>query len=241
MLNFIKYNWLRRWKFFLSGTIVFLLVNLDLFSRLTNKLSPNIISVVLIVLLFGLGAAFVLDHMGRLYRTLFSEEGVSELTLPLSGYQLLGAKLIAVILECVAVMIIVGFVAYIDLKYVETIVPKVQLTLASLTGEHFLELLQIVGLMLAGYITFILMVYLSLALAKSLFASFKYGKLIAFLCFLVIGKLIEYTGNLMQIHSSYGVYGTNIVVAAADWLIIIVLIGILFTATAYLLDRKINL
>lgn len=239
MLNFIKYEWLRRWKFFLAGILVFIAVNVDLISRMISKMSPNFISVILVALLFALCVALVLDHIGRMYRSLYTDEGFMEFTLPLNGYQMLGAKLLAVVLECAAVMIIVGLVTYVDLMYMEKTI--IDLQLPQFTWEIFLNILQVTGLALAGYITFMLMVYLSLALAKSLFASFKHGMLIAFGCFLVLGKILELLGDLVNINAGYSTHGPHVMVETTGWLVSAVLIGILFAGTAYLLDRKINL
>lgn len=241
MLNFIKYEWLRRWKLFLAGIIVFLVADMDLVNRLITKESPNVFSVMLTAILFTLFAALVFDQLGRLYRSLFTHEGFMVLTLPLSGYQLLGAQVLAVVLECIAVMVYVGLVGYLDLMYVARTVPGWQLT--PLPGGFFLQILKGGSLALGGYIIFILMIYLSLALAKSIFASFKYGKLIAFGCFLLIAKGIGYLGKLLRISGNYNcnIQWPNLTMATTDWLVIIVLIGILFTGTGYLLDKKIDL
>lgn len=239
MLNFIKYEWLRRWKFFLAGILTFIVVNVDLLMRIMQKEGPNFISMILMMLLFGLGAALVLDHMGRVYRILFTDESLTELTLPLSGYKLLGAKLICVVLECIAVMFIVGLAAYIDVRYLDMIYFSWQMT--QITWEIFFQMLQVAGLVLGGYITFILMIYLSLALAKSFFAPFKYGKLIAFGCFIALGKVTEVIGNLININGRYSLGGPVFIVAINDWLVMAVMVGVLFTATAYILDRKVNL
>jgi len=239
MLNFIKYEWLRRWKFFLAGILVFVLADLDLFSRIISQESPNYISVILIALVFTLSAALVVDHLGRLYRTLFSDEGFTELTLPLSGYQLLGAKLLAIFLECVAVMTIVGIVAYFDAIYVDMIALNWQLP--SLTWEIGLEVLKGLGFILGGYIILVLMVYLSLALAKSIFATFKHGILIAFGCFIVLAKVVDYLGDILSVSARYYLHGSVAFMTTTDWLIIIVLIGLLFISTGFLLNRKMNL
>jgi ABC-2 type transport system permease protein len=238
MFKLIKYEWLRRWRLFLAGTLVFVLTDVDLFSRIVTKENPNFISVILIALLFALGALLVLDHMGRLYRSLFTNEGYTDLTLPLNGYQMLGAKFLAVVLECVAVMVIVVLVGYADMMYIARTNPNWQMPV--LAGSDFVEMLQVLSVILGGYLIFILMVYLSLTLAKSFFASFKHGMLIAFICFLLIAKALEYVNKLLSIGAGYIVPGVNVVAAIPDWGVAVI-IAVLFTATAYLLDRKINL
>lgn len=239
MLNFIKYEWLRRWKFFLAGILVFVAANVDLINQIMHKSNPTTLTAILIGVLFALYVALVFDHIGRLYRSLFTDEGFLELTLPLSGYQLLGAKLLAVVLESIAVMVLIGVVGYVDLLYLVKLVPNAQLP--PLTGEIFMKILQVLGLILGGYILLLLTIYLSLALAKSIFASFKHGKLIAFGCFLVITKGIEFLGDLLNVNTGYSTHEPAVIMATTDWLIVIVLIGALFTGAAYLLDRKINL
>lgn len=239
MLNLIKYEWLRRWKFFLSGIIVFLAANIDQISRLTKRENPSILTGALIAILFALWVALMIDHLGRLYRTLFTDEGLLELTLPLNGYQFLGAKLLAIALEFGAVMIFVAFVAYLDLMYINRAITEWQL--APITGELVLEALQVMGLSLGIYLMFILIIYISLTLAKSLFASFKHGKLIAFGSFLIIAKIVDYVMNLWNVKNGYNIHQPGFNIAASEWMFIIVIIGLLFSGTAYLLDRKVNL
>jgi hypothetical protein len=79
MINLIKYDWLRRWKFFLAGILVFVGVNWNIFNRISHGLGPNFITAILILFLCILSAALILDHIGRLYRTLFTDEGFTEL------------------------------------------------------------------------------------------------------------------------------------------------------------------
>jgi len=239
MLNSIKYDWLRRWKFFLAGIVVFLIVNADLIFHFVHKKDPNLMSAFFWALLFGLCVALVIDHMGRLYRSLFTDEGLLDFALPLNGYQFLGAKLLAVVFECIAVVLLGGTVLYFDLKYAESIYKN--LHLPPLTGEIFIEIFQVAVLLIAGYLIFILMVYLSLALAKSIFAPLKHGKLVAFLCFLAIGKIMDVLSDILGISSSYIIHGPGVIIASTDWLVVAVSIIVLYTGTAYLLDRKVNL
>lgn len=245
MFSLIKYDWLRRWKFFLAGIVTFLAVNFDLVFRIPRQQGPGKFSVLLCSLLFALVLFLLLDHIGRIYRPLFTDEAFWELTLPLNGYQFLSARLLAVAIELAAVILFVALVLYLDLMYLNRILLDWQL--ASITGELLLNFLRFVGFALGMYIIFMLMVYLSLVLAKSLFGSFKHGKTIAFGSFLVIAKIVDYLMNFWQVNSRYGINnpGFNITVgfnvASWEWLMLIVVIGILFGTTAYLLEKKINL
>jgi len=239
MLNLIKYEWLRRWKFFLAGIIAFLAANVDIISRLIKQENPTALTAVLCGILFALGMALVFDQIGRIYRPLFTDEGFLELTLPLNGYQYLGAKALAVAIEFGAVALFVVLVAYLDLVYINWVLPDWQL--ASITWAEVLDFLQAIGLTLGVYLIFILMIYLSLTLAKSLFASLKHGKLITFVAFLLVFKALDYFIDCWNIVRGYGNFGLSLTIAAQDWFLIAVVIGILFAGTGYLLDRKINL
>lgn len=246
MFNLIKFEWIRRWKFFLSGIIVFLAVNIDMiisFTKQQQNLAP--LTVALTVILFAFWMALVFDHMSRIYRTLFTDEGLLELTLPLNGYQFLGAKTVAVAVELGVVMLFVALVAYLDLMYINRVIPDWQLT--PITGELVLKFLQLMALGLGVYITFMLMVYLSLVLAKSLFGSFKYGKIIAFGSFLLIVKITDLLMSFWHVNSNYDIHGSGFNVAfgfniaSQEWFLLILIISILFGSTGYLLDKKINL
>ena len=139
-------------------------------------------------------------------------------------------------MECIGVMVIVGMVAYFDLRYADLLFSN--FNMIPLTGEILWELIQAAGFLLSGYLTFILMVYLSLTLAKSLFASFKHGRFIAFLCFLALGKILESASNLLNFSANLPDPG---IFTSVDWLSVLVLIGVLFAGTGFLLDRKVNL
>lgn len=262
MFKLIKYDWLRRWKFFLAGIITFLLANVNLMSsytrqaRHTNKATVSLestlidftfhasetLSAILIGLCFALTIVLFIDHIGRLYRTLFTDEGYLEFALPLRGYQLLAGRLLAVVCECIGVMAIIGITLYLDALYLSKTKPipvKV-----SISWQEGMTLVQLILLLVAVYVTFLLMVYLSMTLAKTLFASFKYGKLVAFLCFLVILVISEIIGTAMgQISDRLAGTGhlPELIVNNSELFLLAAILITLFLSTSYLLDRKINL
>lgn len=236
MLSYLKYEWLRKWKYFLAGTLLLFVVNMDLVNRVVHRESPNFVSVILIVLLWVLGAALVMDHIGRLYRSLFTDEGLLEMTLPLGGYKFLGARLLVVVLESVAVIGILGAVAYIDAVYLT------DWQLLPLTWGDFMDGLQVVVFMLMAYLTLVLMVYLSLTLAKSIFAAIKYSKLIYIVSFILIAKGIARLISLFSMKFGLNSYKPEIFMPIPNISIIaLVIIVLLFIVTGYLLDKKLNL
>ncbi len=236
MLNYLKYDWLRKWKFFLIGVLIILTANADLVHRILIRESPNFISVMLVVLSWGLGAALVMDHIGKLYRSLFTDEGLLDLALPQSGYKFLAVRLSAVVLESLVVMGILGAMVYIDTLYLA------EWRLTALAWEYFSEGLQLATLLLMLYLILILMVYLSLTLSKSIFAAIKYSKLVYFISFILIAKGIERLVSLLPIKTDFFIHGSDIFMPFPEFMrIALAIIVLLFTGTAYLLDRKVNL
>lgn len=240
MFNLIKYEWLKRWKLFLAGIVVYIAANVNLVSQILRDENPRTLTVILIALCFALSIVLFIDHVGRLYRMLFKDEGYLEFSLPIRGYQLLGGKLLAVIIECIALIALIGITIYLDMLYL--IKSELFPVEFSFNFEEWLIVAQIILMLLAIYITFLLIVYLSMTLSRTLFASFKYGKLIAFGCFLAITKVLDIINQ--QLTSSFDELPnqmSDVLFSGVDWLTSGIAIIVLFLSTSYLLDRRINL
>lgn len=241
MMNLIKYDWMKRWKFFAAGLAVFLFVDIDLTYRIIHKSDPNLISVIFISVLFVLAAALFFDHVGRMYRSLFKEEGQLLFSLPISGYRFLGGKILAVVLECFAVAFLVAGVLYIDFQILARFLPEITLP-EQIPTMHLVQGLKVLGLIFLAYMFFLSMVYLSMTLSKSIFSSSKYGGLLSFICFLVVIRIFGALSDLFSRSADY--YPGNMpTVTDIGWdsVIMIGFIIIMYTITGYLLDRKINL
>ena len=242
MLNIIKYDWLKRWKFFAGGLVVFLLFNIDLVYRIINKNNPNIISALFVAVLFTMVLALFFDHIGRMYKCLFKSEGLLLFSLPVNGYRFLGSKILAVICECLAVASFVASVLYIDYQLLVFFAPNPvpDITLAEIPLEYFTQGLRMLVVMILCYIGFLLTVNLSMVLVKSLFASNKYGIILSFVFFLIITKFFSMLGNGFFQITDYPLQPTITIMGSVE-LIMGAFIAIIFIITGYLLDRRINL
>lgn len=240
MLNLIKYEWLRRWKFFLAGIVIYIAANVNLVSNVTQQADPTTLTVILISLCFALSVVLFIDHVGRLYRSLFTDEGYLEFCVPLPGYRLLGGKLLAVILECIGLIALIGITVYLDALYLAKAGPYA--VDFSFSLEDGISIVQLILLLLVIYITFLLIVNLSITLSKTLFASFRHGKLIAFGCFLAITKVIDIINQgLVSLFEELPNQLSGVIFSGVDWLTTGAVIIVLFLSTSYLLDKKINL
>jgi len=245
MLNIVKYDWLRRWKFFLAGLVLFAVVNVDLVVRLIIDGEPSLFSGILIGALFIMVGILIFDHLLRLFKPLFTDESTFVFSTPVNGYNYLGGKLLAVALECVGVALFVALVSSIDY-----LVLRMHFAPLQMSADFPLHLIltrgsQLGSLMLLGYLSFILSAYLSMALAKSIFSSAKYGGLMAFVFFIFITQVLPPLAMVL------GAGRINHVIVDLEttgfvgfWTISIAFtaltVAMLFAATGYLLDRRVN-
>lgn len=243
MLNLIKYDWMKRWKFFLAGLMVFLFVNLDVLYRTISQSDPNAVTAIFILVLFVMSVALFFDHVGRLYGSLFKEEGQLLFSLPLSGYRFLGGKMLAVVMESLALIFLIGVALYLDFKIINFFLPGFlpQLTVTSnIPLTHFGQGLEILGIVLLSYLGFLLTVNLSMVLVKSIFSSNKHGILLSFVFFLILTKIFSFFSDAFTLVTDYSLYGAAANVGES-WLITGAFVFLIFSGTGYLLDRKINL
>lgn len=244
-INIVKYEWLRRWKFFLAGLTVFCLVNIDFGRMVISKGQPNIITAFLFAVLWAMVGVLVFDHLGRLYKPLFKEEGTFLFSTPLSGYRILGGKILAIALEYIGVAVFVAIVFSIDYFVMSRYLSGIQIPDGFSLNLILTRGIQIQILLLLGYLSFLLTAFLSMVLAKSIFASTKYGGLLSFIFFIVITQVFR---PLSAILGELGINHVSISPEAVGfteaWLtgtvFIVVTAAVLFVATGYLLDKKVN-
>lgn len=243
MLNIIKYDWLRRWKFFAGGLLAFLLFDIDSIYRIISKSNSGIISAVFFTVLFAMTLALFFDHIGRMYKCLFKSEGLLLFSLPINGYRFLGSKMLAVILECCAVALFVSCVLYIDYQILDyfavSFIPDITIAVHNLP-INFFQGLRILWVILLFYIGFLLMVNLSMVLVKSLFASTKHGILLSFIFFFIVTKVFSMLSNAFFKTTNFSLQQPSIGTGEVE-LFIGAAIIITFIITGYLLDRRINL
>ncbi|MBB6217837.1 hypothetical protein HNQ80_003973 [Anaerosolibacter carboniphilus] len=242
MLNIIKYEWISRWKFFLSGVILFILLDIEIIRNATNNSAPTAFAGILVAILFALGIALFLDHIGRMYKSLFKEDGYFLFTTPLTGYSILGGKMVTVFLEILGILLFWGGIAYIDYLILSPSLPEINFDLV-FSSNHIFTALKVVFSIILGYLVFLLMIYLSMTLARSIFAAFKYGKALSLICFIVLSKVITEFSTAFYDLTNQGVHNAiNFSPSVGGFMLINTIIFIvLFITTGYLLDRKINL
>jgi hypothetical protein len=201
---------------------------------------PSIFTIALFMIAFAMVVILGVDHIRRMYTNLFTEEGQFLFSTPLSGYEILGGKLSAITAECIGILLFVGLIGFIDYQILASRFPQITLY-GVIPTEYIPEMFKILLLILIGYINFLLTAYLSMALTKSIFSNIRHGKLLSFIIFIIISSITGYMGELfLNSQDNMMIVGLN-QVSYLYILLNIVMNAILFGATGYLLDKKINL
>jgi hypothetical protein len=195
---------------------------------------------ILFLILFAMAVILGVDHIRRMYTNLFTEEGQFLFSTPLSGYKILGGKLTSIIAECIGILIFVGLVGFIDYQMLANKFPQISLY-EIMPTEYIPEAFKILLLILVGYITFLLTVYLSMALTKSIFSHVRHGKLLSFVFFIIISYITGYVSDLFLRYPGDMMVMEFNKVPNVYILLSFIMAAILFGATGYLLDKKINL
>lgn len=242
MFKIIKYDWMSRWKFFLGAIAVAIILNIDIMRRILTEDSsePSMFTFILFMSAFAMAVILGVDHIRRMYTNLFTEEGQFLFLTPLTGYEILVGKLSAIIAECLGILLLVGLFGFIDYQMLANKFPQISLY-SAIPTEYIPEMFKGLLLILIGYIIFLLTVYLSMALTKSIFSNVRYGKLLSFIFFIIISNVTAYiSGLFLKFPTDMFVMELN-KIPSIYILLNLIMAAILFTATGYLLDKKINL
>ncbi len=286
MLKFIKYEIKGNYRFILgilalvliASSIIQAVIFRDVRSgdiTFSGGLSEGMISLVSILVLFGAALVAFINIVGSFKKELYEDRGYLTFTLPLSGHQILGAKLIVAFLWYTILNVVTGLY---NLILATTIFKIEWSTLIDLLGryggEGIVTILYRVFIlsMISGIIMILytlIFIYFSMTIGKISFRNVKIGGL-WFIIFLVtfslsnvvIGKL----GNAFPIYLNmeslrlsnldlgmtnpvyYGSMsfflkdmGNYININLIPDFLNIVFGCLVFLATGYLLDRKIDL
>ncbi|WP_105615111.1 hypothetical protein [Vallitalea okinawensis] len=257
MIQLIKYEIIKKYKSLLILLSVFGLMSLyTLYLFVDGEVEGALIGFSIYLLLGGVLVIYLLVNNILLFSSdLRRKTGYMVFLTPNNGYKILGSKVLATVIEN-AVFIILY--ALIGLFFTVTFLNIVEEPLGALgisqyiqidyTVNDFLTILFICMTIALGWLNFMLTITLAITLFKSLLAHVRYGGLISFGFFLVINYLVNRVYSIAQ-----GLYSTNEFmfedILEGTWMynmgyecLTYLIVGAgLFTATAYLMDKKINL
>lgn len=257
MIQLIKYEIIKKYKSLLILLGVFGLMSLyTLYLFIGGGTEEAVIGFGLYMVLGAVLLFYLLINNILLFSSdLRRKTGYMVFLTPYNGYKILGSKVLATIIENVVFIILY---AVLGLIFTVTFLNIVEEPLGVMgisqyiqidyTINDFLTILLICMDIALAWLNFMLIITLAITLYKSLLAHVKYGGLISFGFFLVINYLVQkvysivaslYTTNDYMIQEIIeGSWMNNMGYQCLTYLIV----GAgLFTATAYLMDKKINL
>lgn len=242
----------------LYGAIIVVSLIQRLFGRTSGSLYEElnkiggITTLILVALFMALAVITIIVTVQRFHKNLLSDEGYLMFTLPTKIRSLIASKLIVAVIWT----IVSGIVGIISVSILFVTGEFVSMFAAGF-GGFMQKLIEVMGtaegqmamwmciqMMLAtllSYVQFILMIYLSLAIAQ--FPKFnKHRVASSFIAFFVINMLLSFGAGFIgfNINLDIQINNPNGIMLIAN-LIALALCAVFFEATNYILNRHLNL
>lgn len=258
MINLIKYDFLRKYKLISIILVSSLLLNLFLIFRYDIQGSVSFLGIYPFVMII----LYVIDIIKMYSDDLNKKSGYMLFMTPNSGYKIIVSKVITAILEGLFIALLYFIFIFLNAVYmlirqnitlvmseiIESINQALSMSLGFNLGHVFVFLA--VALLLA--ISFILTVYTSITIRKSIFSEIKFGGFFSFIIFLAINYLASSIGNnilpLVSLPDNIIVSNGNFISATSMLIGALPLIAltsaeiiILALGSGYLLEKTINL
>lgn len=246
MISLFKYELRRRWKMVSLVAIVMTIVNLYMTLRTSAEASIEYVILVYGLSGFAVFVLLVIDIINIMKQDLYGDTGYLMMSIPKKGRQILGAKTLMAVVEFITwivLMVILGWInvtKFIPLKEMEIVKSQI---LANRWDIYYIAMT-----ILISFILFILMVYFSMAIARTIWSNKRFGKTIAFGIFIGLNliyeriflNLIGWKDIDLFVDSNNTVVISNEFSATVMIVFVVTVIGF-FAATSYLLENKVNI
>ena len=247
MLTLLKYEIYCRWRWLMLRYAALIIIGAVLLNRVSSpayqyefigesigKFALTSLAIFIIIIIEGIN---------MLKEDLFEECGYLTFTIPKKGRTILASKLVLLLLQLsLWAVISVGFgsIFFSKLPYHEMVQIETQIDFYFFPTVLFI---------LTAFFNFVLMIHFSLTLTRTLLVNRRYSGLLSIGIFFFLVYLIEkvYYGpflNQIRYISIHSGIETKINFLSGDYTAVflnLILIVIFFTATAYLLEKKINI
>jgi len=247
MMTLLKYEIYRRWRWLVLRYATLIIIGAILLNRVSSPAFQNefmgesmgkfiLVSLVIFIII-------IVEGINMLKEDLFEECGYLTFTIPKKGRTILASKLALLFLQLSFWTIIsIGFgsILFSKLPYREMVQIKTQIYF------YFYPTLLFI---LTAFFNFVLMIHFSLTLTRTLLVNKRYSSLLSTGIFFFLVYFIEkvYYGpflNQIQYFSLEIGSRANTTLLSGGYTAVflnIILTAIFFTATAYLLENKINI
>ena len=247
MMTLLKYEIYRRWRWLVLRYAALIIIGIILLNRVSSPayqyefIGESIGKFALTSLVIFI--IIIVEGINMLKEDLFEECGYLTFTIPKKGRTILASKLVLFFLQLsfwTIISIWFGSIFFSKLPYHEMVQIETQINFYFFPTVLFI---------LTAFFNFVLMIHFSLTLTKTLLVNKKYSGILSVGIFIFLAYLIEkvYYGpflNQIRYISIHSGIETKINFLSGGYTAVflnIILAAIFFTATAYLLEKKINI
>ena len=250
MLKLLKYELIGRYKAYLMACIIILLFNAYIFYKNTSGSGTNytVLTIFSLCLLFAASVTALITGVSLCRREIYGDTGYLMFSLPVKGYAIVGYKLICSFVELIifsSIPLILG------LCYYSQIDLDIKSKISSALNQRLSVYIYIIIGLLITFAFILLLAHFSIAISKTAIANRRFGRIISIVIFFVslwvIGKVSELLGRIFpySIDSNMFVssgnvnfqHGTeNVAVMIFNFVICV----ILFIATSYIIEKKLD-
>lgn len=248
MFNLIKYELKGYYKDFIIMIGAIAALNILLFTRINTWPQE---AVILCSFLISFAAAVVVFIWNiRLFsRDLYEDSGYLLFSLPQSGYSILGSKLITSIVQGLIVGVVAFIFNYISLHATGKFNIEFGMIMRNISPKFITE--SIVS-SLFEYVYLLTTIYFSIALSKVAIKKKKVGKLGGFIIFIIVSiivaKITQIIVDIFPQTYNLDILKVQVVANAASTIPIniaamilnVILFILMFIATAYIIENKID-
>lgn len=250
MFNLIKYELKGYYKDFIIMIGAIAALNVLLFTRI-NIWPQEAVIFCSFLISFAAAVVVFIWNIRLFSRDLYEDSGYLLFTLPQSGYSILGAKLITSIVQGLIVGAVALLFNYISIQGHSSFSINLGLIMRNISPKFITE--SIVS-SLFEYVYFLTTIYFSIALSKVAIKKKKVGKLGGFIIFIIISIIVAkitqivvgifpqtFDLNILTAQSQLAMYGSHAIpINIAAVILNVILFVLMFIATAYILENKID-
>lgn len=250
MFNLIKYELKGYYKDFIIILGAIAALNVLLYTRI-NTWPEGSVAALSFLITFAAAVVVFIWNIRLFSRDLYEDSGYLLFTLPQSGYSILGAKIITSIVQGLIVGAVALIFNYISFHGIGQFNIEFGLIMRNISPKFIAE--SIVA-SLFEYIYFLTTIYFSIALSKVAIKKKKVGKLGGFIIFIIVSIIVAkitqiivdifpqtFNLNILTAQSQLAMYGAHIIpINIAAMILNVILFVLMFIATAYIIENKID-
>lgn len=194
MFNYMKYEIKGTYKSILGALVLVLILFTGIYAY-TSKAELGALFIGLsIMLLFGTALVVFLYIVGSFRKELYEDSGYLTFTLPLTGNQIVGSKLIVALLWFFIIGIVIAIYNIMMVMIFNPFEMNIAKLFSMVQGVSIKEVIVVVLTAVFSGVSLLILIYFSMSLSKVTFRNKKIGGL-WFVLFLILSGLLGFVDN----------------------------------------------